>query len=32
MNISFKYFVPNELADSAKFVKDANTAKKVAFK
>ena len=32
VNISFKYFVPSELADSARFVKDANTAKNVAFK
>ena len=32
VNISFKYFVPNALADSARFVKDAKTAKKVAFK
>ena len=32
VNISFKYFVPSALADSARFVKDAKTAKKVAFK
>ena len=29
---SFRYLVPNELADKAKLVKEANTAKKVAFK
>jgi len=32
VNISFKYFVPRELADNARFVKEAKTAKKVAFK
>ena len=30
MNASFKYLVNSSLADRAKFVKDANTAKKVA--
>ena len=30
--ISFMYLVPKELAESAKLVKEANTAKKVAFK
>ena len=32
MNISFKYFVPNALADNARLVKEAKTAKNVAFK
>ena len=32
VKISFKYLVPSALADNARFVKDANTAKKVAFK
>ena len=32
INPSFKYFVPRALADRARFVKEANTAKNVAFR
>ena len=32
IKISLRYLVSKELADNAKFVNDANTAKKVAFK
>ena len=32
VNISFKYFVPRALADKARLVNEAKTAKKVAFK
>ena len=32
IKISFRYLVPSEFADKARLVKDAKTAKKVAFK